>query len=139
MLIGMSKEGVAPMMRNRLIPWMHCAAAAIATAWLAAPAIAQDQAPPLDLRLHELPLAAEDVPAPSDYSADTDTAVHGSFTTGIGYSKNFGNSTYNAAELDVSKQTDSGRVVDLHIGVQRSTGLPYYAAPPDYVRRYPDR
>ena len=128
----------APMMRNTRIPWMRCAAAAIATALLAAPAIAQDQAAPLDLRLHELPLSADDVSAPSDYDADTETRVHGSVTTGIGYSKNFGNSTYNAAELDVRKQTDSGRVVDLHIGVQRTTGLPY-ASPPDYVRRYPDR
>ena len=107
-------------------------------ALLAAPAVAQTAAPPLDLRLHEVPLSPGDEAVSNDENAGAGTAVHGSVTTGIGYSKNFGNSTYNAAELDVSKTTDSGRVVDLHIGVQRETGVPY-GLPPDYVRRYPDR
>lgn len=107
-------------------------------ALLAASAIAQTPVPPLDLRLHELPLSPEDESTAGEDVADTGTAVHGSFTTGIGYSKNFGNSTYNAAELDVSRTTDSGRVVDLHIGVQRETGVPY-ALPPEYVTLYPNR
>jgi hypothetical protein len=134
----MPNELVVPIMQIRRIRYVRRALAAAVMALLAAPALAQTEASPLDLRLHELPLSADDVAPSSEEAADTGTEVHGSFTTGIGYSKNFGNSTYNAAELDVSKQTDSGRVVDLHIGVQRTTGLPY-ASPPDYIRRYPDR
>ena len=112
--------------------------AAIAFAIFATTALAQTPPLALDLQLHDLQQPTDDDGAPSgDLGAgDTTTQVHGSFTTGIGYSKNFGHSTYNAAELDVSKQTDSGRAVDLHIAVQRTTGLPY-ASPPDYVRRYP--
>ena len=125
-------------MRNRRTPSTCCLAVIAVTALLVAPALAQTAAPPLDLRLHELPLSPDDEPVSNTESADSGTVVHGSVTTGIGYSKNFGNSTYNAAEFDVSSKTDSGRVVDLHIGVQRETGVPY-ALPPDYVRRYPDR
>ena len=111
---------------------------AIVLALFATAAFAQTPPPALDLQLHDLQQASDDDDAASsDFGAgDTTTSVHGSFTTGIGYSKNFGDSTYNAAELDVSKQTDDGRAVDFHIAVQRTTGLPY-ASPPDYVRRYP--
>ncbi len=109
----------------------------ISLSLFAAAAFAQTPPPALDLQLHDLQQPSDDDTASSDFgAADTTSSVHGSFTTGIGYSKNYGNSTYNAAELDVSKQTDSGRAVDLHIAVQRSTGLPY-GSPPDYVRRYP--
>lgn len=48
--------------------------------------------------------------------------VHGSFTTGIGYSKGYGTSTMNAADLDVSGQTDSGRTYDMHLHVMQSKG-----------------
>jgi hypothetical protein len=83
--------------------------------------------PPLDLRL------PADAPGPGGVSgdatpglnvADTGTSVHGSFTTGIGYSKAFGTSTINAADLDVNKQYDDGRTLNFHIDVMRSTGLP---------------
>ena len=95
--------------------------------------------PPLDLRLPQ-PL---DAPAPGSegdatpgvYVADTATSVHGSFSTGIGYSKAFGTSTINAADLDVSKQYEDGKALNLHIEVLRSTGLPT-VAPRDYVSRY---
>jgi hypothetical protein len=125
-------------MQNDRIRSLCCRFAAISLLLSAATAFAQAAPPALDLRLHDLQQPSDDEDAASsDFGAgDTTTHVHGSFTTGIGYSKNFGNSTYNAAELDVSKQTDSGRAVDLHIAVQRTTGLPY-ASPPDYVRRYP--
>ena len=127
----------ACLMRNSRIR-LHCSAAAISLTLLAATAFAQTPPPALDLQLHDLQQASDDDDAASsDFGAgDTTTSVHGSFTTGIGYSKNFGNSTYNAAELDVSKRTDDGRAVDFHIAVQRTTGLSY-ASPPDYVRRYP--
>ena len=104
---------------------------------LAGSAVAQTQPAPLDLRLHPpLDAGAEVGTTPDEYAADTATSVHGSFTSGIGYSKAFGNSTINAAELDVNKQYDNGRALNLHIDVLRSTGLPG-AAPRDYVSRYP--
>lgn len=126
-------------MRNVRFCSLPHALAAISLALFAAAGLAQTPAPALDLRLHDVPEPSDDGAASSDFGeGDTAATVHGSFTSGIGYSKNFGRSTYNAAELDVSKQTDSGRAVDLHIGVQRTTGLPYAAAPDD-VRRYPER
>ena len=126
-------------MRNSRFPPLR-RSAAIVLALFATAAFAQTPPPALDLQLHDLQQPTDDdEAASSDFGAgagDDKASVHGSFTTGIGYSKNFGNSTYNAAELDVSKQTDDGRAVDFRIAVQRSTGLPY-GAPPDYVRRYP--
>lgn len=104
---------------------------------LAAASVSAQTQPPLDLRLRPLPdpQAGEHVATPDQRAVDTGASVHGSFSTGIGYSKNYGNSTINTAELDVSKQYDSGRAIDLHIGVLRSTGLPN-ASPRDYVSRY---
>ena len=111
--------------------------AAIVLALVAGVASAQTPQPPLDLRLRPLPdLTDGGVAVPGQRAADTDTSVHGSFTTGIGYSKNYGNSTVNEAELDVTKQYENGRTLDFHMGVLRSTGLPG-AAPQDYVSRYP--
>jgi hypothetical protein len=105
---------------------------------LAAASVSAQTQPPLDLRLHPLPdpLAGEHIATPAQQAVDSGTSVHGSFSTGIGYSKNYGNSTVNTAELDVSKQYESGRAIDLHIGVLHSTGLPT-TAPHDYVSRYP--
>lgn len=100
-------------------------------------ALAQTQPSPLDLRLPQpLDAGGQVSTTPDEQVADTATSVHGSFTTGIGYSKTFGNSTVNAAELDVNKQYDNGRALNLHIDVLRSTGLPG-PVPRDYVSRYP--
>lgn len=58
--------------------------------------------------------------------------VHGSFTTGIGYSKGYGTSTMNAADLNISGQTDSGRTYDMSIHVVQSKGpgfSPYVYGP----------
>lgn len=60
--------------------------------------------------------------------------VHGSFTTGIGYSKGYGTSTMNAADLDVSGQTDSGRSYDVHLHVMQSKGPGF--SPYAYGLRY---
>jgi hypothetical protein len=60
--------------------------------------------------------------------------VHGSFTTGIGYSKGYGTSTMNAADLDVSGQTDSGRSYDMHFHVVQSKGPGF--SPYAYGLRY---
>lgn len=104
----------------------------------------QPQPPSLDLRLPQPPDAragiSQDAATSDDYDdssgADAGTSVHGGFTTGIGYSKAYGNSTVNAADLDVSKRYDSGKVLNLHIDVLRATGLPS-GSPRDYVSRYP--
>ena len=94
---------------------LHGVIAATLLALAAAPVSAQTQ-PPLDLRLRQLPdpQAGERIATPDQQVVDTGTSVHGSFSTGIGYSKNYGNSTVTTADLDVSKQYDSGRAIDLH-------------------------
>lgn len=57
---------------------------------------------------------------------DDKVRVSGSFTTGIGYSKQGGNSHYNAASLNLSKNytTDEGRThgVNLNINVSEGKG-----------------
>jgi len=60
--------------------------------------------------------------ADKDGGDDNKTQVHGSFTTGIGYSKGYGTSTMNAAELHISKQYDDGKTFDMQINVQQSKG-----------------
>ena len=116
--------------------------AAILLMFVAGLAWAQAQPSSLDLQLPQPPDTPVDVSrggaAPDDDAsrADTATSVHGSFTTGIGYSKTYGNSTVNAAELDVNKQYDNGKTLNLHIDVLHSTGLPN-VSPRDYVSRYP--
>jgi hypothetical protein len=60
--------------------------------------------------------------------------VHGSFTAGIGYSKGYGTSTLQAADLDISSESDSGNTYDVRIHVMKTKGFgfgPYggYYAP----------
>jgi len=118
--------------------------AAIVLVFVAGSACAQAQQSPLNLQLPQPPDARadadQDAATPDDYddpdSADTGVSVHGSFTAGIGYSKTYGNSTMNAAELDVSKQYDDGKRVDLHISAMRSTGFPT-VSPRGFGSRYP--
>lgn len=58
-----------------------------------------------------------------DHGEDDDAVqVHGSFTTGVGYSKGYGTSTVNAAELHISKQYDDGKTFDMHINVEKTKG-----------------
>ena len=91
---------------------------------------------PRDERAQVGAATSDETATPDENVADTATSVHGSFTTGVGYSKTYGNSTVNAAELDVNKQYDNGKTLNLHIDVLRSTGLPS-GSPRDYVSRYP--
>jgi hypothetical protein len=49
--------------------------------------------------------------------------VHGSFTAGIGYSKGYGTSTLQAADLDISDESDSGNTYDVRIHVEKTKGL----------------
>lgn len=122
----------------------------------AGPAGAQSSAPatpvaaPLQLQVPAKPVEAVPPEAGSDNaivdaqdSGATDEKqgpqVHGSFTTGIGYSKGYGTSTMNAAELDISGQTDSGRTYDMRIHVMQSKGpgfSPYAYGPYGYGPRY---
>jgi len=94
-------------------------------------ASAQTQPSPLDLQLPQPPVRADlggNANTPDDYddndTDDTGTSVHGAFTTGIGYSKAYGNSTVNSAEIDVTKHYDNGKTLDMHFDVTRSTGIP---------------
>jgi len=106
---------------------------------VAAPAKALDlQVPAEDLMTSD---AAGGSDSPGAYygdvsgnDADKATSVHGSFTTGIGYTKGYGTSTMNAAELDISSQYGDGNTFDMHINVQQNRGLPgaYYG----YGSRY---
>ena len=123
------------MTTNSRYPCILIAAASMML--FAASATAQQ---PLNLQLPEPrengAQISQDVSTPQEYSADTATSVHGSFTTGIGYSKTYGNSTLNEAELDVNKRYDDGKSLNLHIDVLHGTGIP--GGPPrDYVSRYP--
>jgi hypothetical protein len=51
--------------------------------------------------------------------------VHGSVTAGIGYSSGYGTTTFEAADFDISGQSDSGRDVGVRIHVEQSKGLGY--------------
>ena len=114
--------------------------ATILFVFVASCAWAQTQPSSLNLQLPQLPdlrpELGQDAATTDEHAADTDTSVHGSFTAGIGYSKTYGNSTVNAAELDVNKQYDNGKTLNLHIDVLHSTGFPS-VSPRDYVSRYP--
>lgn len=117
-----------------------CLCANLACAQSAAPAPAPASAPasaqagqlatPLQLQVPMQPFQ-EAPPASSDNAIvdaldngvgndESGPQVHGSFTTGIGYSKGYGTSTMNAASLDISGQTDSGRTYDVQIHVMQS-------------------
>jgi hypothetical protein len=51
--------------------------------------------------------------------------VHGSVTAGIGYSSGFGTTTFEAADFDISGQSDSGRDYGVRIHVEQSKGPGY--------------
>jgi len=51
--------------------------------------------------------------------------VHGSVTAGIGYSSGFGTTTFEAADFDISGQSDSGRDYGVRIHLQQSKGPGY--------------
>lgn len=130
-------------MKTFIIATAHAVAAAVLLCATAASAqntaAGQDGAPidpatasaPLKLQLPDpgsqpLPLAGgEDSPGEyyGDHGKDDDgVSVHGSFTTGVGYSKGYGTSTLNAAELHISKRYDDGKTVDMHINVEKTKG-----------------
>ncbi|MEO5558111.1 MAG: hypothetical protein ABIO49_00375 [Dokdonella sp.] len=118
-----------------------CLCASIAAAQSPPTATAQT-APPLQLQVPTPPLDAV-APAGTSDNAIVDAQdsaaderahapkVHGSVTTGIGYSKGYGTSTTSAADLDIGGQSDSGRSYDVHLQLMQSKGpgFGYYGVP----------
>lgn len=114
----------------------------------AGPALAQANDAPLDLRVPEQsnPYTAEPSPPrdpPGTYYGDTSgkpawsgvaeaeavddgkAKVWGSFTAGIGHSKGYGTSHFNAAEINVSKSFGDGErknSINLQINVEQGDG-----------------
>lgn len=72
---------------------------------------------------------------------DQGVEVHGSVTTGIGYSKGYGTSQMNALELHISKPYGDGKTFDMHINAEQTKGpgfSPYrYPYGGYYGPRYP--
>ncbi len=120
---------------------------------VAGAASAQSADAPLDLRVPEQSATTEGLvksDPPGVYHGDTSgkpsrnvdeaaveddgkAKVWGSFTTGIGHSKGYGTSHYNAAEVNVSKSFGDGErpnAVNLHLRVEQSDG-------PGFGGRYP--
>jgi hypothetical protein len=118
--------------------------ASLAFAFAAVSATAQTPPPaqPLDLRLPQ-PADAQSLDAADQDDGDLDalaaggnaTTVHGSVTTGIGYSREFGHTSYEGAELNVTHQTDDGHTINLHLDASHGTGLSPYTYP--YSGPYP--
>lgn len=48
--------------------------------------------------------------------------VHGSVTTGIGYSKGYGTSTMSAVDLQISKPYGDGKTFDMQIHLEKTKG-----------------
>lgn len=57
-----------------------------------------------------------------DGEDDNGVQVHGSVTTGIGYSKGYGTSTMNAVDLHLSKPYGDGKTFDMKIHLEKSKG-----------------
>lgn len=130
-----------------LLSPVFCVCASYAYAQSDAPAQAASPAP-LQLEvptpsLQDTPIANSDNPIvdANDSRADDGShgpQVHGSFTTGIGYSKGYGTSTVNAADINISGQTDSGRTYDVQIHVMQGKGPGFGPYRGGYGPRYRD-
>ncbi|WP_449465706.1 hypothetical protein [Stenotrophomonas humi] len=78
-------------------------------------------------------LPPKDSPS-GDVVVDDKLQIHGAVSTGIGYSKAYGNSHWNAVDLNLGKNytTDEGntRRVDVNIHVSKSDGMTPYGFGP---------
>lgn len=93
-------------------------------------------AAPLQLHVPAQPVVAES-PAETSDNAIVDAQdsaaserkrgpeVHGAVTAGIGYSSGYGTTTFEAADFDISGQSDSGRDYGVRIHLQQSKGPGY--------------
>jgi len=116
-----------------------CLCAGLANAQSAAPATepaSQAAATPLQLQVPTQPInvtapaeASDNAAVDAQDSAGDDTRhgpqVHGSVTAGIGYSSGYGTTTFEAADFDISGQSDSGRDYGVRIHLQQSKGPGY--------------
>lgn len=126
---------------------------------LAMPLSALAQSEPLDLKLKDNTTFSGDPPgtyygdhsgpAPADDERprseldDGKAHLHGSFTTGVGYSsgRGGGTGTYNAADLNISKAftSDSGRTsvmsMDIHVSKSDGPGYGYGGYGPGFYGR----
>lgn len=66
---------------------------------------------------------------PPKAAHDSNTSVHGSVSTMVGYAKGLGTSTAEGMNLDVDHTTDSGNHVGMSINVVQGRNLPYYGYP----------
>ena len=110
-----------------------CAGAACAQTAMPNPAQSDQPSTPLQLQVPAQSLVAA-LPAETSDNAIVDAQdntvdddghgpqVHGSFTAGVGYSTGYGTSTMEAADLDISGQSDSGRTYDVQIHLMQSKG-----------------
>lgn len=107
------------------------------------------QVAPLDLQLPPASVAssadattATDPPGKYygdvDGSADdaTKTKVWGSVSMGVGHAEGFGTGESVGADLNISRQFDDGRRMDLHIDVERNSGFPWRSPYNYYGSRY---
>ena len=117
-----------------------CLSASVAYAQSAAPtqnSVQSSQSTaPLQLEVPAQPVIAES-PAEASDNAIVDAQdsaaserkrgpeVHGAVTAGIGYSSGYGTTTFEAADFDISGQSDSGRDYGVRIHLQQSKGPGY--------------
>ena len=129
------------------IPFVACTVAAISMALVASAGVASAQsssdstqavqpAAPLQLQVPAQAVSAAPAAETSDNAVvdaqdnaadDADgkrgAQVHGAFTAGIGYSKGYGTSTLQAADLDISDESDSGNTYAVRLHVEKTKGL----------------
>ena len=86
--------------------------------------------------------ASQNIPGahdqPGKYYGDTggsNTTVHGSVSTMVGYAKGYGNMNATGVDLDVDHRTANGNHVRLRIDVMQGNGLPGYGYGYGYGRR----
>lgn len=92
---------------------------------------ASASAAPADLSGNNAVDANDSQPDPNRIDP-TKLRVTGGVSTTIGYAKGYGTGISNAAELNISKQTDDGKSFNFHLDVRKSDGFPIHG-----YSRYP--
>lgn len=107
------------------------AAQAAAPLQLQVPAQSVSAMPPAETSDNAVVDAQDNAADAADGAADAvegkrGAQVHGAFTAGIGYSKGSGTSTLQAADLDISDESDSGNTYAVRVHVEKTKGLGFY-------------